>query len=169
MWLLVPKNAQGLIAIGYYIQKRKKIGQKQMAKNKVCVNCKKPLAIRQRKYCSKKCQAYYDYQNNPKTHKRVLESSKKRYEAIKNTKKFRDYRRNYFRAWVEKNREHFNAMMRIANIKRSKKIYAERTSKGLCVNCGGKRDSDLISCQACRDRKMVYYYNQRAKLKQNGK
>jgi hypothetical protein len=49
---------------------------------------------------------------------------------------------DYWKAWYNRpgNREHFNDLMRERSRLHQRKIRKERTKKGLCTRCGGKRD-----------------------------
>ena len=59
-----------------------------------------------RRYCGERCRTQYN--------------SKKLYHRMKNNPKFKEYRRKYFNKWLDKNRDHFNEMMR--NWMRQKKL-----------------------------------------------
>ena len=43
----------------------------------------------------------------------------------------------------------------------SKRAYAERRAAGVCTRCGGKRDSEYLECDGCRERQRL----QRARRK----
>lgn len=70
---------------------------------KRCVQCncfipEDSLRYKARKFCTRACNRRY--------------FSLKRYHRIKNSKNYKDYRKTYYRGWVDKNRDKFNTYMR---------------------------------------------------------
>jgi len=70
---------------------------------KRCVQCDQLIPsdsprFKARKFCSRACNRRY--------------FSLKRYHKIKNDTEYKDYRKQYYRGWVDKNRDKFNDYMR---------------------------------------------------------
>ena len=70
---------------------------------KRCIQCNQLIPsdsprFKARKFCSRACNRRY--------------FSLKRYHKIKNSKDYKDYRKEYYRGWVDKNRNKFNDYMR---------------------------------------------------------
>ena len=52
--------------------------------------------------------------------------SLKRYHKIKDTYAYKEYRKKYYKVWLDKNRDKFNASMRKASLKYQQKKKEER-------------------------------------------
>jgi len=87
-----------------------------VVKVKLCQHCGEEISKenprhKSRKFCSIKCNRRF--------------FSLQRYHKIKDTKEYKDYRREYFKNWLDKNRDKFNASMRKASLKYQKKKKEE--------------------------------------------
>ena len=93
---------------------------------KLCQHCGKEISNedprhKSRKFCSIKCNRRF--------------FSLQRYHKIKDTKEYKDYRKEYFKTWLDKNRDKFNASMRKASLKYQKKKKEE-------LNLNKKKDQE---------------------------
>lgn len=82
-----------------------------------CLKCENEFEIKgnRKKFCSEKCrQRYY---------------SLKQYNKVKDTKEYKEKRREYFRKWLDNNREHFNDLVREHNKLAQRKRRAELKEK----------------------------------------
>ena len=75
---------------------------------KFCAHCKKEIPknntkFKTRKFCSIECNRRF--------------FSLQRYYKIKDTEKYKSYRKKYYKNWLDKNRDKFNASMRKASLK----------------------------------------------------
>ena len=86
-------------------------------KLKLCAHCGEEIPItktkfKTRKFCSVECNRRF--------------FSLQRYHKIKNTEEYKSYRKEYYKKWLDKNRDKFNASMRKASLKYQKKKKEER-------------------------------------------
>lgn len=95
-----------------------------------------------KKFCSASCRARYN--------------ALKRHHRLQPSPEYRKKRKKWFDDWRRKNRKHFNNLVREPNRLLSRKRHEERKSKGLCIKCGGKRDSKFLSCLKCRIQYRAY-------------
>lgn len=103
--------------IAGYIKTKKEV--------KRCIQCNQLIPLdsprfKARKFCSRACNRRY--------------FSLKRYHKIKNSEKYKDYRKKYYRGWVDRNRKKFNNYMRdymreAAPKYKEKKKLAEKLKK----------------------------------------
>ena len=105
-----------------------------------CLYCKGEVESKQdriipKKFCSRTCSMKY--------------FSKQRYLRIKNTKEFKQERKKYFKKWLEKNREHFNDIVRPKARDYQNKKYHYRINNGLCIHCGGKIEKERLPHREC--------------------
>jgi len=84
---------------------------------KLCAHCKTEIPrvktkFKTRKFCSLRCNRRY--------------FSLKRYHKIKNTPAYKEYRKDYYHQWLDKNRDKFNASMRKASLKYQQRKKEEK-------------------------------------------
>ena len=109
-----------------------------------CKKCGKEFksSRKNKKYCSGTCQKGYN--------------SSKRYYKIRNTKKFKEARKKYFKKWIKKNRAHFNELLREPNKLRQRKLRDYRRKNKLCLYCENKRTKGYSSCEKCRIKRRMW-------------
>ncbi len=86
----------------------------------LCTHCgneipKSEVKSKTRKFCSVECNRRF--------------FSLQRYYKIKDTVEYKSYRKEYYKKWLDKNRDKFNASMRKASLKYQRKKKEERQSK----------------------------------------
>jgi hypothetical protein len=92
-----------------------------------------------------KKQLFHSHKCNTRYH------SLKRYYRLRENPEFKKKRKNNFRKWINKNRNHFNDLCRERNKINQRRLRKERIKKGLCYCCGGEReDKAYKSCEKCR-------------------
>jgi hypothetical protein len=73
------------------------------------------------------------------------------HEFNKDNPEFQRKKKEYFNMWLDKNREHFNDLVREPNRIKSKINYDKFDALGLCVQCGKQRDNpNSKTCFHCR-------------------
>jgi len=112
-----------------------------MVKNKIvknnCLECGKKLeTMRQKKFCSHKCNSSFN--------------AKKAYYIKKSDPEFR--KKNILRstAWISNNRERYNLLVKDANRNRARITSAQRKINGTCHRCGKINTSKWNNCDKCR-------------------
>jgi len=86
-------------------------------------------------------------------------AAKERYERVKDDPVFKQRNKERFNKWRLANRERFNAICSKNTIIWQRKTRAKRRDSGLCLQCGGKIESEnnndrkYLNCKTCRDRK----------------
>ena len=95
--------------ISEFIKEDNSVNQKEVKK---CIQCGVNIPSDSsrysvRKFCSRKCNRRY--------------FSLRRYHKIKKSDNYKDYRKSYYRKWVDKNRDKFNNYMKELMRKRSLK------------------------------------------------
>lgn len=104
---------------------------------RVCINCKISIFGKKKRFCSDKC--------------RTRHNSLKDYYKIRDTPKYKEYKKDYFKKWLDKNRLHFNDLLREPNRIRVNKKRAFWKKEGLCSRCGKVfYNNNLKSCADCR-------------------
>lgn len=116
-----------------------------------CLYCGKETT--RPKFCSNKCCQNNSYHNNPAQQARVKEYSKVYYKKNKDNQEYKDRAKKRFNKWLENNRAKFNDYMREYMKIKNRRIYHERKDAGKCTSCGGVRDRDILTCNACNERR----------------
>jgi len=111
-----------------------------LTKCKLCGNSFKPRAVgtkTEKRFCNTICRKRYN--------------SKDRYNKLKDSKSFKEKRKIYFKKWLNKNREHFNDLVREPNKINRRKKYYEFKKLGVCTSCGRKKERDITLCNKCAE------------------
>ena len=142
---------------------------KEQRINRPCKYCGKDLPGEhmRRKFCSQRCCSLWHYKNNPKFHNHRIKYSEEYHKKHKDKKSYKIKKKQQFKRWLDKNREHFNDLVREPNKIRRRKNYRKWKRAGLCTICGRKRDLDVLYCSKCR-KIQIDSYN-RWSAKQNDK
>ena len=105
-----------------------------------CLYCGKKFKIKYdklRKYCGPTCCSRH--------HARI------KYTEKKDDPEYKRKNQEYFKKWLEKNRVHFNDLMREPNKLRARANRIYRTKNNLCRVCGSKLINDSHkNCDKCR-------------------
>ena len=109
--------------------------------NRICIECKNSFDIikkrgERRIFCSDRCRTRFN--------------AKKDYQENKDKPKYKEYKQIYFKKWLDKNRTHFNDLLRNSNRIRASNKRVLWAKEELCNRCGGVRDSGFKSCSECR-------------------
>jgi actin-related protein len=109
--------------------------------NKICIECKNSFVTHRkrgepRRFCSDTC--------------RTRHNSKKDYHKNKDSPEYKEYKRGYFKKWLDKNRTHFNEMLREPNRIRASERRIKWKEEGLCHKCGKEKIGNYLTCLECR-------------------
>jgi ribosomal protein L40E len=149
---------------------------KKRVENNLCLACGTALppkaegARKSSRFCSKSCYNRYLYNNNESYQLQRRTYAYNYYMKHKSEPEYKEKQKVKWKQWVVDNKEHFNALMRIYNKKRSYRVYHERQNAGMCVYCGKVRpELGRIGCIPCVDIKNVlakeYYIKNRERLR----
>lgn len=122
-----------------------------------CKNCGEETTSRgegtstEKKFCSRTCGTRY--------------VSKERYNRLKDTKEYKDIQRSRFNTWLDKNREHYNDMVREPNRLYQQRLREKYRAEGLCMKCGRARDSKFLNCNKCRKKLREKYEAKQNKMR----
>ena len=97
--------------------------------DKNCLMCGELLIYPRRKFCGASCSLNWYYKNNERYREHRKEYAKKYAVLHKNDPEYKRKRREWFRNWLDRNREHFNKTMRENRYKRLERIKNGRTEK----------------------------------------
>jgi hypothetical protein len=127
------------------------IGTSEPIKAKSCINCGKKNI--KKMFCSRKCYYQYNYKNDPEYKEKLKAKSMDYYSH--NKAKCHAKSRLRMRQWLERpgNRQRFNDKMRPIALSFWRKTQAKRLEEGLCLRCGGPRDTEFKNCSVCLNKR----------------
>lgn len=110
-----------------------------------CLNCSVEFEpyntgkLNEKKFCSETC--------------RVRFNAVKSYYKHKDEPDYKLKKRNYFREWIKKNKEKYNASVREANKRHQIKVRAFRKENNLCVYCRKPKELNKSLCDKCMSKR----------------
>jgi hypothetical protein len=117
-----------------------------------CKNCGAETPSRSNKiFCSKKCVDRFH--------------ASEKHNRLKDNKEYKEKRNKIFKNWLKKNREHHNDLMREISREWQRKASFHRKINGLCMYCGGERDSKFLNCNKCREKLRKRYEAKQNKMR----
>ncbi|MEM4270827.1 MAG: hypothetical protein QXO70_01885 [Candidatus Pacearchaeota archaeon] len=125
---------------------------------KSCPNCKVFFQTEKTNkiFCSMTCRTRFN--------------AKLRYTRLKDDPQYKRKSKEYFKVWLEKNRAHFNELVREPNRLYQQKKRQELMAKGLCLRCGrNKPDEGYVNCNNCKQQFNLWYKQWKERKKQETK
>lgn len=97
------------------IPTKEKQPEEEQPVKKFCLQCKNEIPsdstrFSARRFCTRRCNRRY--------------FSLKRYHKIKKSEKYKEYRKKYYKTWLENNRDKFNKSMREVSLRYQRKMKA---------------------------------------------
>lgn len=170
--VIESSDKKKLITLGYAIKKNYKLGKMLKLKEvdisdtiidedrkeetgglaisiERCLFCDKEIDISKsklKKFCSPRCRTNFN--------------SFRDYHKNKDKPEFKEDARKRFKIWLNKNRAHFNNLLREKNRIRNGRNRDSWRAAGLCARCGKTReDEGKKSCRACRIKTKMWKEN----------
>jgi hypothetical protein len=128
--------------------------------NSECLTCHKELPEPKRKYCSRKCQYRWNYDNNPVFRAQYVKNARKQYYKHKDDPEYKAKRYTVTVTWQRIHRDRYNDLMREPNRKRQSFWYHFCKKYGFCAQCHGINFSTNVYCNNCSNK----YHRTKIKL-----